>query len=137
MKNQIDYQTIEFKSAFDIELDSITIPLPINSILKGVNVRKNTQLASFAETRAVQVMVELIQVDGNSNIRLRHQLMRGIIYASEDGSDNIVYEKTLNGIYDIPIQKEGIALKVTVYNAINSSSTIQINYMVKNLEGGI
>ena len=56
MKNQIDYQTIEFKSAFTPEFDSIIIPMPINSILKGVNVRKKTDVSPFNFVQAVQVI---------------------------------------------------------------------------------
>lgn len=135
MKNQIDYQTNEYKSTAN-SLSSIIIPLPYNSILKGVTVRKET-LKSFGNLAAIQCRVSLIQDSSNSNIRLDHELLNGTLYSSEDGSNNLVYEKTLSGIYDFPIQKEGIALKVNIYNYTNNSNLIRVNYIVKNLEGGI
>ena len=131
--NQIDYQTISIKAG-NTARDRYLVPLPINSILKAVNVEASEDQPSTFSKLALQVEVKL--VTNNSNIKVSHQLMRGIIYNSLVNAE-AVYNQTLSGIYDLPIQKEGMALEFIFYNYTGSSYQVNINTMVENLEGGI
>lgn len=135
MKHQIDYQTLQVKAA-NTSRENYLIPLPINSILKGVSVEASEDQPSTFSKLAVQVEVKLVSVSNNSNIKVSHQLMRGIICNSLVNAE-AVYNKTLSGIYDFPIQKEGMALEFIFYNYTGSSYQVNINTIVKNLEGGI
>ena len=134
MKHPIDYQTLQVKIGNYESLNtSYSIPLPINSILKGVDVSKKILTTS---NQAIQCSVYLRQVDANSNIRLDHQLLSGSLYNSGD-TNFIYYQKRLSAILDIPIQKEGIELFFIFYNKSDNENFININWIVKNLEGGI
>ena len=139
MKNQIDYQTLEVALLNSEEITSFNIPLPINSILKGVTLEKYYS-GTTSRPAAVQCRVMLVQEDGNSNIRLNHELMSGTIYYSWEGSSTYPvknYDRNLSGLFDIPIQKEGISLQVIFYNISGTGTRARIHTIVKNLEGGI
>ena len=139
MKNQIDYQTLDVALNNSSEITKFNIPLPINSILKGVTLEKYYK-GNTVTGDAVQCRVMLVQEDGNSNIRLNHELMSGVIYYSWGGSSSFPvknYDKNLSGLFDIPIQKEGISIQVIFYNVSGLSSRAKIHTIVKNLEGGI
>ena len=139
MKNQIDYQTVEVALNNSSEITKFNIPLPINSILKGVTLEKYYK-GTTVTAHAIQCRVMLVQEDGNSNIRLNHELLSGTIYYSWGGSASFPvknYDRTLSGLFDIPIQKEGISLQVIFYNQSGSGSRAKIHTIVKNLEGGI
>ena len=135
MKNQIDYQTLEVKLGnYDTINTTYNIPLPINSILKGVDVSK--KIINSTTNQAIHCSVNLRQTDVNSNIRLDHELLNGSLYNSGDSTATI-YQKRLSAILDIPIQKEGIELFFIFYNKSDQESFVNINWIVKNLEGGI
>lgn len=139
MKNQIDYQTLDVALNNSSEITKFNIPLPINSILKGVTLEKNYN-DTTVKGHAVQCRVMLVQEDGNSNIRLNHELMSGTIYYSWGGSLSFPvknYDRSLSGLFDIPIQKEGISLQVIFYNFSGINARAKIHTIVKNLEGGI
>ncbi len=138
MKNQIDYQTLNVALNNSSEITKFNIPLPINSILKAVTIEKE-DLQGYLGA-AVQCRVMLVQEDGNSNIRLNHELMSGTIYYSWGGSTSFPvknYDRNLSGLFDIPIQKEGISLQIIFYSFTGSGSRAKIHTIVKNLEGGI
>ena len=136
MKHQIDYQTQKFRCP-SVAISSFDIPLPINCILKSVNVEKTNDLGISA---MLQVEIKLVEEIKNSNIRVEHQLSMGNInsYAFVNSSSPFTYwNKTLSYLYDHPIQKEGISLQINVYNATGSSADINVHWQVKNLEGAI
>lgn len=136
MKNQIDYQTQQFKVlASTGTARTFTIPLPINCILKAVSVEA---LPSAGTSAMMQTEIKLIEETKNSNIRVSHQLAMGSICNFGDFSSPLThYNKTLSYLYDHPIQKEGISIEINVYNASPTSNFIQVHWQVKNLEGGI
>ena len=103
MKNQIDYQTTRFRIAQTGDLQTFTVPLPINSVLKAVNVER---LEDVGTEGYFQAELRLTDDSSNSNLRINHLLASGTI----GGSQNY-YKKTISHIYDHPIQKEGIQLR--------------------------
>ena len=134
--NQIDYQTAEFK----VPQSSTTsyrysVPLPINSVLKAVNVRMDTDASSTADCIEAHLFLQANQ-NTASNIRVFQTLDKGSLCESGQG-DNFYSLKTLGGLYDIAIQKEGIELALIVYNASTTTHTIKIHWQIENLEGGI
>lgn len=138
MKNQIDYQTQQYKVfSSSSAVRTFTIPLPINCILKAVSV----EAIPLAGTSAVmQAEIKLIEETKNSNIKVSHQLAMGSIYNSGVfSSSNPVtyYNKTLSYLYDHPIQKEGISIEINIVNASPSSNFVNVHWQVKNMEGGI
>ena len=134
MKNQIDYQQINLPVNASGGNTTQSIPLPINSILKGVDIKK--VITNATSNQVIQCSVSLRQTDVNSNIRLDHELLNGSLYNSGDSSFTY-YQKRLSAILDIPIQKEGIELFFSFYNLTQINNRVIISYIVKNLEGGI
>lgn len=138
MKNQIDYQTQQFKVfSSSSALRTFSIPLPINCILKGVSVEA---LNSAGTSSMMQTEIKLIEENENSNIRVSHQLAMGNIcnYGYFHSTNGITYyNKTLSYLYDHPIQKEGISIQINIFNASPSSNFVNVHWQVKNMEGGI
>jgi len=136
MKQQIDYQQIQALVPVSHTPTIVDIPLPINSILKGFSVQRKREDRGAAGM--YQAVVYLSQEDKNSNVKIDHHLASGSIgHGGFYSLETEYFRWTLSKLLDHPIQKEGISLKVNVYNLTASSGNILVTTQIKNLEGGI